>query len=339
MEQDQFIVILRKYLQGDATPSEKKIIDAWYASMKDNAGEHDLPTDEALEKYYRKAIHPHIRKSNLNGNGGKFFPWMSGIAASLLIGISCYFFFTRENAIANEIVDKKEIANAWKEIEGTRHTQTIILPDSSKVILQPGGHLKYSAGFNESTREVHLEGEASFEVTHNPDVPFLVYANEVTTRVLGTSFNIRAIKDEGRVTVVVKTGKVSVHTPRDSKKDRTAINEIILTPNQQVVYDKKQQEVSRSLVEKPRVIIPQEELRYMRFEEAPVTEIFLALEKAYGVDIEFDEELFSSCELTTVISNDDIYSRLDIICDALGTSYVRENDRIVVSSSGCKTRY
>jgi hypothetical protein len=76
----------------------------------------------------------------------------------------------------------------------------------------------------------------------------------------------------------------------------------------------------------------------MRFEEVPVTEIFKALEKAYGVDIEFDEAIFSSCELTTVISSDDIYSRLNIICDAIGTSYTLKEDRIVIKSSGCKAK-
>ena len=76
----------------------------------------------------------------------------------------------------------------------------------------------------------------------------------------------------------------------------------------------------------------------MRFEDAPISEIFKALEKAYGVDIEFDEEQFSSCAMTTVISDDDFFHRLDIICDAMGISYTKENDRIVISGSGCKGR-
>jgi hypothetical protein len=114
--------------------------------------------------------------------------------------------------------------------------------------------------------------------------------------------------------------------------------EIVLTPNQQIVYDKKDKGISKTLVPSPRVVLPQEEVRRMRFEEAPVSEIFKALEKAYGVDIEFDETLFSSCELTTVISNDDIYSRLNIICHTIGSSYTLQEDRIVISGSGCKAK-
>jgi hypothetical protein len=75
----------------------------------------------------------------------------------------------------------------------------------------------------------------------------------------------------------------------------------------------------------------------MRFEEAPVAEIFKALEKAYGVNIEFDELIFSSCELTTVVADEGLYSRLDIICDAIGTSYTLHEDRIVISGTGCNS--
>jgi ferric-dicitrate binding protein FerR (iron transport regulator) len=341
MEQDRFIAILRRYLQGNATAAEKKLIDVWYASMKGNVSEHDVPAEEDLEEYYRKAIQPHIKKSNLGDNLKRFLPWYAaGIAASLLVAISTYFFFTGEIVNEKEMAAKKEMAVVWKQIANSAsHQQIIILPDSSEVVLQPGSNLKYSPGFNNTNREIYLEGEAAFNVTYNPNLPFLVYANEVTTKVLGTSFVIRALKHEQRITVVVKTGKVSVYTNPDSEKKSASANEIILTPNQQIVYDKNHHEISKSLVEKPRVILPQEEVRRMRFEDAPVREIFKALEKAYGVDIEFDEKIFSSCELTTVISDDDIYSRLDIICDALGTSYTRQQDRIVISSSGCKTKF
>lgn len=340
MEQDQFIKILRRYLQGEATISEKKLIDKWYGSMKNDDSEHDVPTDKDLQQYYRKAIHPNIRTSSQKNKIRKFFPWYAtGIAASLLITISL-FFFNGEPGMQTKIASKNEMQVYWKQIKNeARDPQIVTLPDSSKIIIQPGSNLKYSTDFNETKREVYLEGEAAFDVTHNASLPFLVYANEVTTKVLGTSFVIRAIKNEQRITVVVKTGKVSVSTSPDSNMASTNPEEIILTPNQQIVYDKDQHEISKSIVEKPRVILPKEELRRMRFEEAPVTEIFKALEKAYGVDIEFDEKIFSSCELTTVISDDDIYNRLDIICDALGTSYVREHDRIVINSSGCKAKF
>jgi hypothetical protein len=153
--------------------------------------------------------------------------------------------------------------------------------------------------------------------------------------VLGTSFSVKAREGERQITVAVKTGKVSVYAIQESVPASSTPKEIILTPNQQIVFDKTEKEISKQIVKNPQVILPIEQIRLMRFEEAPVSEIFLALEKAYGVDIDFDETIFSLCELTTVIAEDGLYNRLDIICDAIGTTYQLKDDQIVISDTGC----
>ena len=83
------------------------------------------------------------------------------------------------------------------------------LHDGSTVILEPGGEVRYNEKFL-NTREVYLSGDAFFEVTKDASRPFLVYANEITTKVLGTSFRIKAKQGEKEIVVAVKTGKVSV---------------------------------------------------------------------------------------------------------------------------------
>ena len=339
MEQRDFISILRRYQQGEATTEEKNLIDAWYASLKADAEADEIPDNAAFERYW-STIYAHAKDSKKRNRTKRFFPWYaSGIAASVLIAIGFWFSSIdpregKDNTghLQESLVSLKQISNQ------TQNSQVVVLPDSSKVVLKPESNLRYASAFNKATREVYLEGEATFEVTHNARLPFYVYAKEVTTKVLGTSFIVKANKNEHKITVIVKTGKVSVSAKLKKEKGSTPAAEIILTPNQQMVYDKKENEISKSLVEAPQVIIPEEEVKHMRFEEAPVAEIFKALEKAYGVDIEFDEGLFSSCELTTVISNDDIYNRLNIICNAIGTSYTLQADRIVISSSGCKIK-
>jgi transmembrane sensor len=337
MEQKDFITLLRKYRRGDATPEEKNLIDAWYASIGTDVYNEDTPDNVELGRSWR-TVYAHVKSSKKNGKTKEFFSLYSmGIAASVLIMIvACLVTVDHRQ---NENIDKKETSVSWKYVANlTQMARVIVLPDSSKVILQPKSNLKFSTVFNKTERELYLEGEASFDVTHNVKLPFLVYANEVTTKVLGTSFIVRAIKDEQIVTVTVKTGKGSVYTNPKKKIKSLPANEIILTPNQRIVYDKKENELSKMLVEAPQVILPVEEVRQMRFEGAPVSEILKALEKAYGVDIEFDDAIFSSCELTTVISSDDIYSRLNIICNAIGASYTLQEDRIVMNSSGCKVK-
>lgn len=331
MKQKEFIAILKKYKQGVATSAEKKLVDDWYASME-NTVDQEID-DSELKHLYRSRIHPHI-SSPKNNNVRTLIGWSSGIAASILLAVAAYVFVNDRSDIKVLSSKKTETFSPSKKITNTSHETLIIrLPDSSKVSLEPGSTMKFL--FNSSERTVSLKGEAFFEVTHNPALPFLVHANEVTTKVLGTSFRIKAREDEPRITVAVKTGRVSVYTNQESIQTSSTPKEIILTPNQQIVFDKTEKEISKQIVKNPQVVLPIEQIRLMRFEEAPVSEILLALEKAYGVDIEFDEKIFSSCELTTIIADDGLYNRLDIICDAIGTTYELKGDKIVISGTGC----
>jgi transmembrane sensor len=340
MEQTDFQKILRKYLQGGASPKEKEMIDAWYASLEKDAHLHGDTEESGSEDFGWGSIYAHVKNSRNKNKQRKLLPWYSaGIAASLIMAIGSLIFFSKDNSDIIRQTEANEPTLTWKNIVNTTNlTQVIALPDSSKVAIEPESKLKFSSAFNKAKREVYLEGEAFFQVTHNARVPFFVHANEVTTKVLGTSFIIKAIKHEREITVVVKTGKVSVFTTPKKEEKSLAAREIILTPNQQIIYDKKEKEISKVLVKKPLAILPEEEIKRMRFEEATVTEIFKALEKVYGVEIDFDEALFSTCRLTTVISKDDLYGRLDIICNVIGTSYTLHEDRIVISGAGCKTK-
>jgi transmembrane sensor len=340
MGPNDFEKILRKYLQGAASAAEKGFIDSWYAAMGKDTDDHGDPEELASSDFGWAHIYEHVKKSRRRARQRKLLPWYSaGIAASLIMLIVSLIFFVNDNSDNIRQTKTNEPSLTWESFVNTTNlTQEIVLPDSSKVAIEPESKMKFSSLFNKTKREVYLEGEAFFQVTHNAKVPFFVHANEVTTKVLGTSFIIKAIKNEREITVVVKTGKVSVFASTKKAEDSLAVKEIILTPNQQITYDKTEKEISKTLVKKPQAIIPVEEIRRMRFEEAPVTEIFKALEKLYGVEIDFDEALFSNCRLTTVISKDDLYGRLDIICNVIGTSYTLHADRIVVSGAGCKAK-
>ena len=332
MKQKDFIAILKKYKQGVATSAEKKLIDDWYASME-NTVDQEIAYSE-LEQIYDSRIHPHIKNSRNNNNVRTLIGWSAGIAASLLIVVATYLYVSDPPEV-RELSSKKIESHSSPGFvtNTTKGTLITMLPDSSKVSLEPGSTMKFI--YNSTERTVSLKGEAFFEVTHNPEIPFFVHANEVTTKVLGTSFSVKAREGDPRITVAVKTGRVSVYTSQESVETSSTPKEIILTPNQQIVFDKSEKEISKQIVKNPQVIIPIEQVRLMRFEEAPVSEIFLALEKAYGVDIEFDEKIFSSCELTTIIADDGLYNRLDIICDAIGTAYELQDDKIVISGTGC----
>jgi len=108
--------------------------------------------------------------------------------------------------------------------------KTIILEDATSVSLNSNSTLIFPEHFNDSIRTVVLEGEAYFDVHHNPQQPFIIKAGESKTRVLGTAFIVRARSNEDEISVSVHRGKVAF-----SKADK----KVILTVGEKGIYDKK----------------------------------------------------------------------------------------------------
>lgn len=338
MHQKDFHTILKKYLQGQASAEEKQVIDSWYEEIGKSTNSTLSDREELeLESRYWSAISAHAK--NTHAKNRTVLLWYStGIAASVLLAVAIGFYLTDlpakvKDTIAKENPDKSSV---WHLVKNTEEDEKMVtLPDNSKITLKPKSEIRFLTAFNESKREVYLEGEAFFEVFHDAERPFLVYANDVITKVLGTSFSVKAFQEEKKITVSVRTGKVSVSTDLKKKKSNAESGEIILTPNQQIVYSRDENRMFRTIVSEPQAIIPVEEFKRMRFHEAPVTEVLEAIEKVYGVDVEFDADRFSSCLLTTSISDGGIYNRLDIICKAIGANYSIVENKIVISGAGC----
>ena len=335
MDRKHFRGILRKYLQRRATPKEKDLIDGWYAQMeKDLEADPENAVDPALGKMYWSSIHSHIKKEKVRLSVN----WRPiGIAASLLVAaLASLFLILDKKTLERNLVENPAGSPAWREVfnSGTS-PQYITLTDGSVISLEPQSRLRFPSKFSESERPVFLEGEAFFDVARNEESPFFVHTSGLTTKVLGTSFRVTAYAQNKRVTVAVKTGKVSVSARTEAARDQIPMPEIVLTPNQQIVFDTEKKKLARMIVAEPQAILPAEEVRKMRFESASVTEIFTAIEKVYGVDLVFDTERFSSCVLTSVISDGELYNRLDIICEAIGATYSLKENQIVIDGRGC----
>jgi transmembrane sensor len=154
--------------------------------------------------------------------------------------------------------------------------------------------------------------------------------------VLGTSFNVMAYEGAKEISVAVKTGRVSVSKKAGSSKAVTPVSEeVILTPNQEVVYNTSLEYFAQKLVAKPEIIAEKPTLFETEYDGVPVVKIFSALEQNYGIDIEYDEETLSSCLLTTSMAEEGLYERVQIICKAIGAQYEIQDTQIVIKSKGC----
>lgn len=91
----------------------------------------------------------------------------------------------------------------------------IHMPDGSSVYLNSESELKYSSDFGISNRDIYLVGEAFFKVESNKELPFIVHSQNLSTRAVGTEFNVNAYPYESEKVQLVE-GEVLVYTEDQS---------------------------------------------------------------------------------------------------------------------------
>lgn len=266
------------------------------------------------------------------------------IAASLTI-VMFFAWLAKSRLTEHDLSGVKENLTADRgllieKINSGKAPLLVRLDDGSQVTLAPESKIRYARRLAGSKREVYLTGEAFFDIHKDPSRPFFVYANELVTKVLGTSFTIKAYKTSKEVTVEVKTGRVSVFTQLDpDAKEKISNHElegVVLSPNQKIIYARDQIRMVKTLVEKPEIIVSKAKTPQFIFEDMPVSEVFDSVGKAYGIDILYDEELLKDCPLTAILENQTLHEKLTIICKAIEANYEILDGQIVVHGKGCK---
>jgi transmembrane sensor len=204
--------IIAKYLNSKCSEGEQVLVEAWYKSFENNPdGISDLLEDdlEELIQRVRENIDRKIKPVQIY-TPQRWVWYTSGMVAMLLIvfGLSFYFNPKTDNNLSRI---KSDIPlSDWAKYENSSaKILKISLPDGSTVWLQPKTHLSYNQS-DRVYRQVNLKGEAFFDVKRDEARPFLIYSGKMTTKVLGTSFNVKAYPETEKFEVSVVTGKVSV---------------------------------------------------------------------------------------------------------------------------------
>lgn len=240
------------------------------------------------------------------------------------------------------VTERSKLINpaGWvNQVNGTSQPVQIKLPDGSRMTLSPQSQASYPSIFQSAKREVHLTGEATFAVVHDSSRPFLVMSGSLVTRVLGTRFRVRAVPGDARITVSVQSGKVSVYDRRAlAVLHRQAIPNVpgvILTANQQVVYDAKRTVYQRELVTQPSLIDPTEAPEQFEFQDTPVSVVLDRIQKSYGITMLYDAALFRECTLTASLAGVPLHDQLKLICASIGATYEIVDTHIVITGTGC----
>jgi transmembrane sensor len=347
MKSEEFKSLLEKYVRDECTPQEEKLISEWYENIE-TSEEDAAPVLSELSDEYRQTIEDRIwAKVSPHPPAAGRSRWQYALriaAALLLISVSAVLIVrygpdsepTKEIAQTSPGITPAEEQQEHIINNGTKPF-SLQLPDGSEVELQPRSEIFFDKKFDEPLREVRLSGEAQFNVRRDEKRPFRVYSEEVVTQVLGTSFIVKAYQNDKEVTVAVRSGKVSVYAKgNEAKSKEQESSPVILVPNQRAVYNRDENKVVREVVQHPEIILAQSDLFRMSFDEAPVATIFDVLKENYGIDIVYDKDTLNKCTLTTAMSDEGLFERIEVICKAINATYRIDDGVILIESPGCK---
>ena len=212
----------------------------------------------------------------------------------------------KENVTKESSVHSKEKLNHIIVPKGKR--ATITFSDGTSMYINSGSHVIYPSDFEKDKREILVEGEVYLEVAKDPKRPFFVKTKDFDVKVLGTTFNVSAYKDDAIASVVLVEGKVEV----DNNNHKTTIR-----PNEKIAIT--QGESTVSTVDVNEYISWKDYI--MLFAEHRAGDVFTRLSRYYGVQIEYEPSIASYLVSGKLDLKNGINNSLDILTELLDIKY------------------
>jgi len=208
---------------------------------------------------------------------------------------------------------------------GTDETRNVVLPDSSAVWLNERTTLRLSPDF--SKREVELKGEAFFEVRRMENSPFRVHSGGTITEVLGTSFNIRAYPEEGKVELTVETGKVAFG--RANAPDTP----LEVTEGSSAVFEERSDALFAA--EEKIGNATSWHTGKFNFEDATLETVRLSFERFYGIRLQVDDPSVWKCHFDGAFDNASPSEFAETVAFTLSLELTKTDSVYTLSGKGC----
>ncbi len=203
----------------------------------------------------------------------------------------------------------------------------ITLSDSSTIWLNSGSKLIYPAHFSKSKREVYLEGEGMFEVTHNKKSPFHVITRDIEIKVLGTVFNISAYIDDKHSTTVLESGSVELKYKSNALLKQSKVDMI---PGTKAVYNPETKVVEQTKVDTQDYTCWRE--GYIILHNESLQDITKKLSRYYNVPITFKNDRIKTKTFSGRLDlKNSALIVLQIIAETTNFSLITNDDQIIIN--------
>ncbi|QGY43485.1 DUF4974 domain-containing protein [Maribellus comscasis] len=242
-------VLISKFLSGNLSPEEKIEFEAWLNASSDNKRTFQQSkkaweisknklSPEDFERDKTKVLNTAQKQQSTQILRIRRQLILFKVAAILAIPVTfalSWYFMNKSGQLASDNLVTKVTAPKG-------HVAKCFLPDGTEVWVNTGSTLSYDTDlFNKKKREIHLSGEAYFEVVKNKTKPFCVKTPLANIKVTGTSFNVKAYPEEEIFEAVLAEGSIEMVLNNSSEQ------KINLVPGERAVFKKN---VKGILIEK-----------------------------------------------------------------------------------------
>jgi len=203
-------------------------------------------------------------------------------------------------------------------------TETIQLQDGSTVTLNANSQLTYAKNWeNNATRQVWLEGEAYFTVTHQAnDQKFLVHTQNLDVEVLGTEFNVH--NRRGETQVVLNSGKVKLDIPSAKPTEK----ELTMQPGELVTFSEEKKQVEK------KVVNPEVYTSWVNdvlfFEDMPMYEIEKLIEDNFGVKVVITDTSINNMRFNATVPAKDLEVLLTLLEKTFSLTIEKDHNKIIM---------
>lgn len=292
--------------------SARNTYKAWELSML-TAPSRQNPA-EAFARLQNK-LNKNKNKGNGPGSGTIISLWWYAAAAVILI-IGAFVLFQKDPP------EEMTILAAMDQV------QEFALEDGSMISIDQHSSIVYDkkALATGETRTVLLDGQAFFEIAHDPNRPFIVLTHDARIQVLGTKFMVKTT-DHTPTKVLVTEGKVQVH--------------YLNTPTNLTLTAEQETNGGTENASDPLVQPSDDNQLYwktgvMAFENASLGHVLETLSQEFGTDIRAQNEQILSCTITATFKKQSLETIIEVLTSIHQLESTVEGNSIVIFGDGCK---
>ncbi len=303
--------LLQAYIYGQSSPEEENAVKRWLAADPENEKQfeqllrlcfmqrtyHRISSRNAYAAYER--VCRRIERKSQKTMIRRVLSIAASVALLIAVSLSTYIYTRRSFPVSQTVT---MYANVGMRTE-------FDLSDGTHVFLNAGSSLTYSVPFDTKQRNVLLQGEGFFSVTHDARRPFVVSTlnDKLQIEVLGTEFNVQAYKEDESIRTTLVNGRVKLNIFPDEGERISRM----LIPSERAIYNRESNALHVSKVNTIYDTSWREGI--LMFRDTPLPEVLNRLSHFYDVSFEVRDTVIESYVFTGTFENRQLSQILDYL--------------------------